>query len=133
MHEKTASELAAVSNVTPTKPIVVNAIVDTPFSPAGLSDPQLAVLRYVAQGQTLTEAAQNASVGRSTIYRWLADHPRFSEAHQCVQRQIRDYVQADLQALMVEAMQNVRSAILRGDARISIMLLKQLGMLISVK
>ncbi len=36
---------------------------------AGLSEPQLTVLKLMASGRTLTDAAKGANVARKTVYR----------------------------------------------------------------
>jgi hypothetical protein len=78
-------------------------------APATLSPAQAQVVAALAQGRTVTAAAQDAGVHRNTIYNWL-DEPAFKTA---VEEAEHEYVailsdgMRDLAALALETMRNL--------------------------
>ncbi len=46
-----------------------------------LSTPQLQALEWLANGGSITDAAQFAGVTRSTLHRWLKEDPDFLTAY----------------------------------------------------
>jgi DNA-binding phage protein len=79
----------------------------TPSADASLSTAQAQVVAALAQGHTVTVAARQAGVHRTTIYNWLRDEPEFKTAMQLAQTeyvaslkdQMRDLATAALQTL----------------------------------
>jgi AcrR family transcriptional regulator len=121
-------ELDHVSNV----PVVAGGMNDglDEQLPAGLSEPQIAVLQLLAAGRTLTEAAKGANVSRTTIYRWLREDQMFIVAQQRIREQMRRVIKMDVAAMAEDALLNVRMAISQGnDPRLCLALLKYLGLL----
>jgi ribulose bisphosphate carboxylase small subunit len=78
-------------------------------SPANLSPAQAQVIAALAQGRTITAAAQTASLHRNTIYNWLHE-PAFKTA---VEEAQSEYVTTlsdnmrDLAALALETLRNL--------------------------
>src|SRR6266478_5231203 len=56
-----------------------------PISDAGLSPVQAQVIEALAQGQTVTAAAEKAGVHRTTIHNWIRNQPQFNAAVQTAQ------------------------------------------------
>ncbi len=98
--------------------------------PKGLSEPQLAVLRLLASGRTLTEAAKGANISRGAIYRWMNASQLFIAAQEQIRRQMRQGLKIDVEALAADALMNIQLAVAAGkDPRLCLALLKYLGLL----
>jgi IS30 family transposase len=97
---------------------------------AGLSEQQITVLKLMAVGKTLTDAAKAANVSRMVIYRWIHADQNFMAALEQLRREIRRGIRVDIEALAEDALVNVQMAIAQGnDPRLCLMLLKYLGLL----
>lgn len=97
---------------------------------AGLSEQQVAVLRLMAKGRTLTDAAKGANVSRMAVYRWMSGDERFAAAQAQLGREMRRGIKIDIAALAEDALLNVQMAIAAGnDPRLCLALLKYLGLL----
>ena len=71
-----------------------------------LSHRQRMALPIVAATPSLSEAARLSKVGRRTLYRWLEDED-FREALSQLHKQSADLATAQLQGLMLHAVQNL--------------------------
>jgi hypothetical protein len=97
---------------------------------AGLSGPQVTVLRLMASGRTLSDAAKGAGVSRTAIYRWMSADGVFIAAHARLREEMRRAVKMDIEAIAGDALMNVQLAVSAGkDPRLCLMLLKYLGLL----
>jgi hypothetical protein len=97
---------------------------------AGLSEPQLMVLKLMASGRTLTDAAKGANVTRRTVYQWLSTNDVFIAAHARLRQEMRRAVKMDIDAIAADAFLNVQMAVSSGkDPRLCLALLKYLGLL----
>ncbi|MGE3842880.1 MAG: helix-turn-helix domain-containing protein [Vicinamibacterales bacterium] len=94
---------------------------------AELSTPQLAAVAQLAQGATVTRAAEAAGVSRETVHRWSRENLDFQAAVNGVRRELQDAVNRRLLAVAERAMTNVAEAVEQGDLRASLSVLKGLG------
>jgi hypothetical protein len=85
---------------------------DTPDSgtipPANLSPAQAQVIAALAQGRTVTAAAQAAGLHRNTIYNWLND-PSFKTAAEEAQREYVAILSDGMRDLAALALQTLRN------------------------
>lgn len=78
---------------------------------SGLSRPQLLALQAILSGRTRTEAARLAGVGRTTLFRWLAD-PKFVVALGQLQEEFYLSIRAELRSLAGEAVGALRQLLI---------------------
>ena len=88
--------------------ILQNSTHSTPISDANLSPAQLQVAAALAQGHTVTSAARDARVHRTTIYHWLQHEPVFAAAVRTGKREYVDTLNDDLRELSARAFQTLR-------------------------
>ena len=69
---------------------------------AGLTEKQLVALPYVAAATSLSDGARLASIGRTTLHRWMEDD-RFRRALQNAREEAADLARTELQGLMFKA------------------------------
>jgi hypothetical protein len=94
-----------------------------------LSPPQQAALGALAGGQTLSSAATTAGVSRMTIWRWLKTDPAFAEAYRQWKLELRESSEAGLLRASEKAVAAVAKAAADGDARIALLMLREMGLL----
>lgn len=80
---------------------------------ADLSAKQLRAIEALLKEPTTTAAAKAASVGETTIFRWLAD-PVFSQAYREARNRLLESTLTSLQAASGDAVQTLRDVM--GDA-----------------
>ena len=97
--------------------------------PNQLSSRQLAALQAIASGKSLAAAAESSGVPRRTIYNWLSTDPHFRAAYNAWKRELMEFGRGRLLKMTESALDAVRSALEKGDARLAITLLKNIGML----
>ena len=68
---------------------------------AGLTDRQLAALPYLITSPSISEGASMASIGRTTLYRWMADG-EFRQTLQRLREEAADLALAELRGLMLK-------------------------------
>jgi transposase len=105
----------------------------------GLSAEQLSAIAALRARLSVTDAAKQIGVDRSTIYRWLhGDEVFVSELNQAKQEQL-DAVRAELSLLACEATRTLREILLSADApgpvklKTAIAVLHALGALVPEK
>ena len=67
-----------------------------------LTERQIVALPHVAAGNTLSEGARLAGIGRTTLYRWMED-PGFRRALENAREEAADLARTELQGLMLKA------------------------------
>ena len=82
----------------------------TQFTPA-LAPVQAQVVNALAQGSTITAAAELAGVSRRTVYNWLADQPDFSTAVEQARRDFCDSLRDNLKNLSALALDALRDVL----------------------
>lgn len=129
---------APESSVAPT---VAHAVDPTPAAPPAaaeivpdaladqLSAHQLAALHAITSGKNLSDAAQTAGISRRTIYNWLATDPHFRAAYNAWKKELMEFGRGRLVKMTETAIDAVRIALEKGDARLAMTLLKNIGML----
>ena len=68
----------------------------------GLTEKQIVALPYVAAATSLSEGARLASIGRTTLHRWM-DDAQFRHALQNARAEAADLARTELQGLMLKA------------------------------
>ena len=94
-----------------------------------LSPHQLAALHAITTGKSVTEAAQSAGIGRRTIYNWLASDPNFRAAYNAWKKELMEFGRGRLLKMTETAIDAVRAALEKGDSRLAVLLLKNIGLL----
>lgn len=69
-----------------------------------LTDKQLQVLPFLVASSSLSEAANQAKVGRTTLYRWMEDHEFRTELER-LRSEALDLAHVELKGLMFKATQ----------------------------
>ncbi|HTM49973.1 MAG TPA: SEC-C metal-binding domain-containing protein [Bryobacteraceae bacterium] len=73
-----------------------------------LSPTQAQVAAALARGQTITAAAQQAGIHRTTVHHWLRNDPRFEAAVHSARREYAQTVNDDLLELTARALLTLR-------------------------
>src|SRR6266403_6401701 len=74
------------------------------ISDAGLSPVQAQVIEALAQGQTVSAAAEKAGVHRTTIHHWIRNEPQFKAAVQTAQSEYAAEVNDGIHELAAHAL-----------------------------
>src|SRR5260221_7433647 len=74
------------------------------ISDAGLSPVQAQVIEALAQGQTVTTAAEKAGVHRTTIHHWVRNQPQFKAAVRTAQAEYASEVNDSIHELAAHAL-----------------------------
>lgn len=93
-----------------------------------LSPSQERALVALLAGQSVTEAAKAAKVTRQTVHRWMRS-PDFLAALNAGRNDLRLELESKLENIASRAIGNVERSVREGDTRVSIALLKGLGLL----
>jgi len=80
-------------------------------------------------GQSMSEAARSAGVGRATLYRWMNEDPHFRAAHNAWQRDTVAAAHSSILALTEPAIRALAAALEAGDSKAALVILKSLGLL----
>ena len=67
-----------------------------------LTERQLNALPYLVAGRTITEGAELADIGRTTLYRWLND-PEFRSEFERLRNEAAELAYVELKGLMFKA------------------------------
>src|SRR5216684_8923881 len=73
------------------------------ISDAGLSPVQAKVIEALAQGQTVTAAAEKAGVHRTTIHHWIRTEPQFKAAAETARTEYAAELNDGLRELAIRA------------------------------
>ena len=73
-----------------------------------LSPAQAQVIAALAQGRTITAAARDAGLHRSTIYNWLQNEPQFKTAVENAQREYVEILSDGMRDLAAAALDTLR-------------------------
>ena len=98
------------------------------FSVENLSNQQVTVLRALANGKDILAAAQEAGVGRSTVYRWHHD-PHFQKCLRAWQSHTKESGRNIMLTLIERSARIVERALDKDDVRVALTLLTKLGVL----
>ena len=74
-----------------------------------LSSVQAQVIAALAQGRTITAAAQDAGIHRTTIHHWFRHEPVFKTAFQKAQREYSETLHDGMRELAARAVDTLRS------------------------
>jgi hypothetical protein len=92
-----------------------------------LSPKKWAVLKELAAGSGVAEAARAAEVDRHTVYRWMRNDPRFAAALNAWRGQAVKSAQHRLAGLLDAAADSVHRAIHLGHFNIAMEVLRRMG------
>jgi hypothetical protein len=98
-----------------------------------LSEAQERVLVELTMGKSISAAATAAGVHRVTVHRWLKNDPLFAAAYHGWQSETRSSAQARFLAMSDLAVDNICDALRKGDVRMSLMVVKAMGLLTAVE
>jgi hypothetical protein len=87
----------------------------------------------LCEGESQEAAAQRAGVKRLTIYRWMHFNPFFRAAYNIWQKQSAESVRGRLLKVADGALATVAKAVAEGDRKLSYNMLKDLGLLETIK
>jgi AcrR family transcriptional regulator len=76
---------------------------------SNLSPAQAQVIAALAQGRTITDAARDAGLHRTTIHNWFRDQPAFKAAFEEAQREYIAALQDGMRDLAASAIETLRS------------------------
>lgn len=96
---------------------------------ATLSPTQELAVAALVEGHSVTDAAAVAGVTRQTVHRWLAGDFFFRAELNRQRQEIRDAYRDRLHQLAGVAIGTVEEAVGKGDARVALALLRDLGVL----
>ena len=86
------------------EPIHHNSSHFAPISDANLTPAQAQVVEALAQGQTVTAAAEKAGIHRTTIHNWIRNQPQFKAAVQTAQSEYAAEVNDSIHELAAHAL-----------------------------
>jgi len=86
-----------------------NSTDSTSISNVNLSPAQLQVAAALAQGHTVTAAAREAGVHRTTIYHWFQQEPEFAAAVRNAKREYIATLNDDLRELSARSLETLRN------------------------
>ena len=89
---------------------------------------QHAALIALTEGKTIRESAEAACVHRNTVSQWVRRDPVFRAAYNGWRREMRDSARAKVLGLAEAAAKAVADAVAKGDARIALSILRDMGL-----
>lgn len=92
-----------------------------------LGQKQETALAALRGGSSFPQAAEAAGVGRATVYRWMQSDPHFRAAYNAWQQEQAESARARLLKLADQAVDVVEKALARGDQKIAVGVLKNIG------
>lgn len=93
-----------------------------------LTGMQHVALNALSTGQTIQAAATTAGCHRNTLMRWIKTDPVFRAAYNIWRQEMVESTRSRVLHMAADAATAVSKAIARGDARISLAILKDLGL-----
>lgn len=94
-----------------------------------LDTQQVTAIERLISGDTVTAAAAEAGVDRSTVYRWLKEDAEFVAELNRRRSDLLDAVQERLCGAALAAAETVESAVKAGDLQAALVVLRGLGFL----
>ncbi len=104
-----------------------NATDDTEIN---LTPQQTKVLELLLVGSTITKAAAQAGVDRTTVHRWLRGDSGFQAASNAARRNLQREIEGRLLQIARSAAETVAAAVDYGDVRASLAVLRGIGLLV---
>lgn len=98
-------------------------------SEQGVSPQQARALECLLAGQTISAAAEAASVTRETVHRWLSKDWAFQAAYNQSKRDLLSASSGRLLALSSQALETVSKAMESGNLKAALEVLKGIGLL----
>jgi len=86
------------------------------------------VIELLVSGHTVTAAAAEAGIDRSTVHRWLSEDYDFLSEFNAAKLELREACVARLVSLANAAINGLDSALQNGDGRLAPAFLKELGL-----
>lgn len=89
-------------------PVQHNSSHPAPFTDSSLSPTQARVVAALAQGHTVSAAARQADIHRTTIHHWLRNAPEFKAAVKAARRESAERLNDQLRELASTALKTLR-------------------------
>jgi len=90
---------------------------------------QRAAMETLLAGGSVTEAARNCGVSRTTIYEWMRHDAGFGAAYNRWHEMMEDSCRSRLKMMLDKASSALEKALEGGDAKAALQLLKGMGMI----
>ena len=84
-------------------------------APANLSPVQAQVIAALAEGATVSGAARQADIHRTTIHHWIRNHPEFKAAAAQAQAEYAAALIDEMRELCAQALKTLRNLLERSD------------------
>ncbi len=94
-----------------------------------LTPQQTKVMELLLVGSTITKAAGQAGVDRTTVHRWLRGDSGFQAASNAARRNLQREIEGRLLQIARSAAETVAAAVDHGDVRASLAVLRGIGLL----
>jgi hypothetical protein len=94
-----------------------------------LGPEQRKALELLAQGRSVSEAAEKTGVARQTVHRWLKNDPAFAALYNQWHAEMKESCRSQLLMLGSKATAALAKALEAGDAKTALQLLKGIGLL----
>ncbi len=127
-HKSLASAVQPPASSAPASP-PAHALAKLTADTAELAPRQQAAILALASGEGFSKAAEVAGVSRQTIYNWRRTDPRFAALLHAWETDTKASAQHRLLSMVDNAVANVDAAVSAGDTRISLELLRRMGVL----
>jgi hypothetical protein len=95
----------------------------------GLGDEQQVAFAALRAGRSFAQAAEEADVNRTTIYRWVHGDPRFRAAYNAWKREMAESAHVRMLKLADKAVDVVERALDKDDAKVAVRMLKHLAVM----
>jgi transposase-like protein len=99
------------------------------FSNANLSPVQAQVVEALAEGATVSGAARQADIHRTTIHHWIRNHPEFKAAAEQAQAEYAAALSDEMRELSALAVKTLRNLLERSDVSPAVRLKAALAVL----
>ena len=94
-----------------------------------LTPSQLRALEILLSGGSVSDAAETASVNRSTVHRWLRSDEEFIVSYNMNRRAMADALSARVLTIATVALDQLHEAILTGDTAVALRVVEGIGIL----
>ena len=91
----------------------------------GLRQAEHAALGELVRGKSVRESAKSAGVGKSTVYRWIKNNPKFLAEYNIWHEEMEQKTRSRMLGMLCKAADAVEVALEEGDAKLGMRLMKK--------